>query len=51
MAEISFNVAGKRLATVFHLAARPLAVYGSEIIPASVAHTCNPEKGRGNLFS
>jgi hypothetical protein len=44
MAEISIKEAGQLLATAFHLAARPLAVYGSETIPAGVAHL--PEVNR-----
>ena len=42
MAKISIKEAGQRLATAFHLAARPLAVYGSETIPD---WRCPPSRG------
>lgn len=38
MTEENFKEIGRRLATAFRLATRPLAVYGSETLPAGIVH-------------
>ena len=44
MTEENFNEIGRRLAAAFRLATRPLAVYGSETLPAGTVHL--PEVNR-----